>query len=323
MRRWPTCSRLGWLITAGVWLALTGCGSSSGARFGLFPDVHRLVEPARSMREQSGPPAGIARELDKQVMGPYIIEPGDVLLVQPASLDSPVRLPGDQPVLPDGTIQLGRFGRPYVVGKTMEQIEGEINSLIRSQVSDAGFISVRLVTRDSKVYYVLGEVNAPGAFQLKGRETVLDAIVAAGGLNSNASRGRILVSRPTAPDSCRIVLPVDYNGIVQIGDTTTNYQVRAGDRIFVPSRTMWEDLAALCKGKKEKACLPQVLCPPAVLGAPVHAGPVIVDRPPTAPVPLPAPTPTSPPAASNPPAPPTPGPYTPENVSQTFRKEGG
>ena len=49
-------------------------------------------------------------------------------------------------------------------------------------------------------------------------------------------------SRPTSPDSCRIVLPVDYNAIVQLGDTTTNYQIRAGDRVFVPTRSMWEDL---------------------------------------------------------------------------------
>ena len=48
--------------------------------------------------------------------------------------------------------------------------------------------------------------------------------------------------RPTAPDGCRVVLPVDYVGIVQLGDTTTNYQIRAGDRVFVPTRTFSEDL---------------------------------------------------------------------------------
>jgi protein involved in polysaccharide export with SLBB domain len=321
-------------MIAAVWLALSGC-STPGQFFGLLPSANRLAEPARSLREQSSPPPGAPRELDKQVMGPYIVEPGDVLLVQPADLDSPVRLPGDQPVLPDGTIQLGRFGRPYVVGRTMEQIEAEINALIRAQEPKAGFITVRLVTRDSKVYYVLGEVNAPGAFQLKGRETVLDAIVAAGGLNSNASRKRILLSRPTAPDSCRIVLPVDYNGIVQLGDTTTNYQVRAGDRIFVPSRTLLEDLKALIYDKKDRSCAPQVLCPPAALGAPVvpapHAPAAIVDRPPPAPVPLPAPAPAAPVPlpAPGPPgvgfdrsATPTPGPYTPENVSQALARPG-
>ena len=120
--------------------------------------------------------------------GPYVIEPGDVLLVQPANLDSPVRLPGDQPVLPDGTIHLGRYGWLSVAGKTVAMVEGEVNPLIQGQTKDAGPIIVRLVTRDSKIFYVLGEVNAPGSFQWKGRETVLDAIVAAGGRSSSHAK---------------------------------------------------------------------------------------------------------------------------------------
>src|SRR5262249_32831023 len=157
---------------------------------------------------------GMPRELDKAVAEPYVVEPGDVLLVQPTSLDSPVRLPGDQVVLPDGLIHLGRFGRLGVAGKTVEQIESEVNALIKGQAPDAGRVTVRLGTGDGKVFYGRGEVTAPGASPLRGRETVLDAIVAAGGLNSNASRRGILLARPTAPASCRIVLPVDYNGIV-------------------------------------------------------------------------------------------------------------
>jgi protein involved in polysaccharide export with SLBB domain len=205
------------------------------------------------------------------VAGPYIIEPGDVLLVQPANLESPVRLPGDQPVLPDGTIQLGRYGRLPVAGKTVEQIEIEVNGLIKGQVADAGPIVVRLVTRDSKVYYVLGEVNAPGAFQFKGRETVLDAIIAAGGLTSGASRKSIILTRPTPPDSCRIVLPVSYYAIVQLGDTTTNYQMKAGDRVYVPTKTLCEDIKSWFD-KKDDCAMPPVPCYhggiPATIGVP-------------------------------------------------------
>src|SRR5262249_26371144 len=148
------------------------------------------------------------------------------------------------PVLPDGTIQLGRYGRLFVAGKPIEMIEAEVNDLIKGKVADAGPIVVRLVTRDSKVYYVLGEVNAPGSFPLKGRETVLDAIISAGGLTSNAQRKGIILVRPTVPESCREVLPVAYNAIVQLGDTKTNYQIKAGDRVYVPSKTLWDDIKA-------------------------------------------------------------------------------
>ena len=53
-----------------------------------------------------------------------------MLLIQPTDLDSPVRLPGDQPVLPDGTINLGRYGLLMVSGRTIEEIE----SLVRTAV---------------------------------------------------------------------------------------------------------------------------------------------------------------------------------------------
>ena len=225
-----------------VLLLLAGCTSTPGNRLLFLSGGHRQHDAARDLAAAVTEPAALPRELDKHVAPPYVVEPGDVLLVQPADLDSPVRLPGDQAVLPDGTIQLGRYGRPVVAGRTVEEIEALVKPLIDARTKDAGPITVRLVTRQSKVYYVLGEVNAPGAFPLQGRETVLDAIVAAGGLNNQASRRNIILSRPTAPGHCRVVLPVCYYEIVQLGDTSTNYQVAAGDRIYVPTRTLCEDL---------------------------------------------------------------------------------
>ena len=293
--------RVGGLALLVGWMASLGCSSSSGGRLALFPEGHRLTDTAKEMRKASQPPSHIARETDKQVADAYIVEPGDVLLVQAASLDSPVRLPGDQPVLPDGTIQLGRFGRFVAAGKTVEQIEREVNSLIKAAEKDAGTITARLVTRESKVFYVIGEVNAPGSFTLRGRETLLDALLAAGGLNSNASRRDIILSRPTTPDSCRVVLPVRFNDIVQLGDSTTNYQIRAGDRIYVPSRDTWDELCHWLFHKNDECAKPQLPCPTpaaAITGPalPVSVSgplPARIELPKATPEVLPAPTPSA------------------------------
>src|SRR5262249_18644301 len=118
---------------------------------------------------------------------------------------------------------------------------------------DAGPITARVVSRQSKVYYVLGEVNAPGAYQLAGRETVLDAIIAAGGVNTKADLRRITLSRPTPPDGCRVVLPICYEEIVQLGDTSTNYQIAAGDRIFVPTKCFLDPIERMA-GKNCAPC---------------------------------------------------------------------
>ncbi|HZY86619.1 MAG TPA: polysaccharide biosynthesis/export family protein [Gemmataceae bacterium] len=256
-------------------LLLAGCSAGS-TTYTLFPEGHRLIDQVKAVRQTSLEPLPVPRELDKRVAPPYTVEPGDVLLVQPADLDSPVRIPGDQPVLPDGSVQLGKYGRLVVAGKTVEEIESGVRALVQAQTKDAGPITVRVVTRVSKVYYVLGDVNAPGTFVLTGRETVLDGILTAGGLNGKASRKNIILVRPTPPGSCRVVLPVCYNEIVQVGDTTTNYQLANGDRIYVPSRTCQEDSWF----HRKKSCAPcggpQYPCP---LGADHHEpaghGPVL------------------------------------------------
>lgn len=187
----------------------------------------------------------VPRETQKQSLTTFRVEPGDVLGIEPVDFNSPIRLPGDQTVLPDGSIDLGRYGSLVVAGMTVEEVEREVQRLIDLEhqedelvKADQTRISVRLIQPESKVYYVLGEVNSPGAFPLVGRETVLDAIIQAGGLGDRANRHKIILSRPTGPDSCRVVLPICYRQIVQLGDTTTNYQIQPGDRIFVPSLTL-------------------------------------------------------------------------------------
>ncbi len=237
--------------------SLVGC-SSTGS-LGISSPQHRLLEEAKAFRDLGAPPDG-PRELAKTLLPTHILEPGDVLLVTVADLDSPIRIPADQPIQPDGTIDLGKYGRPIVSGGTVANAEAVIVSAVKAFEKDPSGITVRLINRVSKVYYVLGEVNAPGSFTISGRETALDAIVAAGGLTTKASQGRIILSRPTQPSGCRIVMPICYPQIVQLGDTTTNYQLQPGDRIFVPSRSMWEDLNP-CPPKPTCACSgPQVPC---------------------------------------------------------------
>ena len=84
-------------------------------------------------------------------------------------------------------------------------------------------------------------------------------------LTTAASRRNIILSRPTRPDSCRIVLPICYREIVQVGDTSTNYQLMPGDRIYVATRDFHEEMfhkkpeCAPCGG-------PQRACPDGICG---------------------------------------------------------
>ena len=247
----------------------SGCNTLAST-LGFTPPVHKLTPAAEQFRDLAVNPAPIAKELDKVSLAAYVVEPGDTLAVEPVELDSPVRLPGNQPILPDGTIDLGKYGRPVVAWKTVPQVEAEIRRSIEAQSKDKALaaVTVRLIGRESKVYYVLGEVNAPRAYPLAGRETVLDGILTAGGLTRQADAKRVIVSRPSKPEGCRVVLPVCYQ-IVQLGDTSTNYQLQPGDRIYVPSQSPFD---GLLRSKKKAACGPchgpQVPCVGADCAAP-------------------------------------------------------
>jgi len=100
-----------------------------------------------------------------------------------------------------------------------------------------------LIETNGSRIYVLGAVGSPGAYELEGRESVLDAILLAGGLTSKASPCDIVFVRPTNPAECRVVQRICYRQITQLGDVTTNYQLQPGDRIIVGQRTLKEELA--------------------------------------------------------------------------------
>lgn len=243
--------------------ASTGCGTAPAGGLALFPDTHRLLAITRYIRDRAPQPAPVPRELQKSVIPVYLIEPGDVLLVEPILLDSPLRFPADQTVLVDGTIDLGQFGRLPVAGMSVEQIENQIESLIRDAnvkhldeplTAEQTEINVRLMAPNAAMYYVLGEVNSPGFFPLIGRETVLDAILTAGGLSDRASKENIILTRASHPGDCRTVLPVCWDQIVQLGDSTTNYQIMPGDRVYVATETCHEGLCRVCRKKDCNVC---------------------------------------------------------------------
>ncbi|WP_419192513.1 polysaccharide biosynthesis/export family protein [Kolteria novifilia] len=241
----------------------TGCSITPDTGLTTFPVKYHLIKPAKQMRGEHVTPIAVPRELAKTPLLDYLVEPGDVLEIEPAKVDSILEFPSNQPIPPDGTVDLARYGRITVMGMTIDDIEDAINAKIKAESKNPIRVEVRLLQWNSKVYYVEGEVRAPGAYPLDGRETVLDAIFAAGGLNNKASRKNIILSRPTDPCGCRVVLPICYDNIFQLGDTTTNYQIQPGDRIYVATRRLCEDCPFLnwIRGNKGKLCCePQFGC---------------------------------------------------------------
>jgi protein involved in polysaccharide export with SLBB domain len=228
------------------------CCASGCSSLGLspWPSQFPLLQQTKEMAAASPLPAGMPHELSKFELPNYFIEPGDRILIEPVSLESDISSLGDQKVQIDGSIDLGKYGRIRVVGMTVEQIEQVVEDQI-ALFGERESINVKLVETNAAEVYVIGEVGSPAAYPIDGHEHVLDAILRAGGLTSKASPCDIILVRPTEPNSCRVVLPVCYRQITQIGDVTTNYQLQPGDRIVVGSRTLREELSLR---KQRKSC---------------------------------------------------------------------
>lgn len=256
------------LLTLGLavgCLLLSGC-STLGLSF--YPSNSALTKDAEAVLDASRVPCRLPRENAMAVLPPHALEPGDSILIEPVNLDRDLRLPADQVVLADGTVDLGPYGRVIVAGRDLEEAESLIEQQIAYQIRlqeesckqfanqaeqdaidpppvpegcDTIAINVRMLEPVHR-FYVLGEVNAPGSYPLSGYETVLDAIVTAGGLTSSSNPCKILLARPTDPCDCRVTLPVCYREIVQLGNTSSNYQLQPGDRIFVSSRSCMDEL---------------------------------------------------------------------------------
>ncbi|KLU06708.1 Polysaccharide export lipoprotein Wza [Rhodopirellula islandica] len=262
------------LLAACCVAVIAGCRTAASLGLPVSASSNALLPYATNLR-QAGHRHGIPTELAKQALPPHRMEAGDVLVIEPNDFNSPVRLQSDQTVHQDGYIELGDYGRVAVLGMTTEEIQQTVQSRVAAreteksqqrfalashsqnrppeEIVDYG-VNVRLVNNESDQFYVMGEVNAPGSYQLVGAETVLDALIAAGGLSDRANEHKIILTRPQPDGQPRLVLPVCYKQILQLGDVTTNYQLLPGDRIYVPSITLWEDVKQSVAFNSDKSC---------------------------------------------------------------------
>jgi polysaccharide export outer membrane protein len=213
-------------------------GTISIGEFGSFDVVHKTIEQCK-IEIQSIIENSVRNELEQEYQEERRQADLEKLLLEEETPDRPKLEIEEEDTAEEEADKIAAEQRAEARREREQRnnLERKIATRIKQNQ-----ISVRLVNWDSKRVYVLGEVNSPGFFGYTGNQTVLDAIVEAGGLTSKANHHKIIVSRPTPCGSCRIVMKVCYDQVVQLGDTSTNYQLLPGDRVFVPGLTFADDL---------------------------------------------------------------------------------
>jgi protein involved in polysaccharide export with SLBB domain len=118
------------------------------------------------------------------------------------------------------------------VDKSDAQPEIGDSTLILVEPSESNRAFVDIVSRNSKVYYVLGEVGVPGRLPFTGKETVLDALRYAGDLLANGEPEDIHLYRPARGGKPAKDYKVDLDAIRK-GVATANLQMFPDDRLFI------------------------------------------------------------------------------------------
>ena len=176
-----------------------------------------------------------ARQRIEQHLQQTLVSPQ--VYVNVAAENARQHIAGEHLVRPDGTVSLGIYGNVYVAGMTLDETKAHLERHLATQIYRPE-IHVDVLAYNSKTYYVITDGAGAGEqvfrFPCTGNETILDAVSHINGLPTVASKKHIWIARPAPPElGCDQVLQVDWDAIVRRGQTTTNYQILPGDRVYV------------------------------------------------------------------------------------------
>jgi polysaccharide biosynthesis/export protein len=169
----------------------------------------------------------------------YVIGPEDVLDI--AVWDN-TQLTRSVPVRPDGKISLPLLNDVKAAGLTPMQLRQHLTTALAPYIP-AATVSVIVREVHSFKVTVIGEVKAPGRYELKSQSTVLDVLAMAGGLTEYAVRSRIVVLRRQGSGARQIPFAFDKldtgNGAASNGSAAKpgiqhNFDLEPGDIVLVP-----------------------------------------------------------------------------------------
>ena len=160
----------------------------------------------------------------------FVINPADVITVHAA--DAKEFDAFKQQIAPDGTINMADpIRRVFVAGMTPKDVEALLQEKIRAIYKD---VVVQIdVDYHSEYYYVIGEVNSPGAKRFTGRDTLVQVIA-----DANITRlgwpERVYVLHPSPDKDVRHATVVNMYDILHHGDSTPNVLLAQDDIVYVP-----------------------------------------------------------------------------------------
>ena len=160
----------------------------------------------------------------------YLVGPGDTLSI---SVWRNPELSAVVPVRPDGKVSAPLVDELQAQGKTSLEIARDVEKALGKYVRDpvVTVIVTNFVGSHSEQVRVVGEAVKPQALPFRQRMTVMDVLIASGGLTEFASGNKATIVR-AAEGNKRYSVRLD--DLVKRGDISANVEMLPGDVLIIP-----------------------------------------------------------------------------------------
>src|SRR4051812_19375197 len=169
----------------------------------------------------------------------YIVGPQDVLAI---TVFDQQDLSGKYTVDADGSLTFPLVGRVKAGGLSLRQVEDALRTALADGFFKNPQLSVGIEQYRSQRVFVVGEVRAPGTYQLTGEMTLIEVLARAGSTTDHAAGEALIVRSPALGHSDGPLLPEQQGAEVirvdikelQSGQLSDNAHLHDSDTVFVP-----------------------------------------------------------------------------------------
>lgn len=182
-------------------------------------------------------PVGVNNKIKKEEYGEYTLGKDDIIEI---NVRRHPEFSGRFAIAANGKIQYPFVGDISLADMTKSQAVAAITELLIEFI-ETPEVDVTIIAYNSKVVYVVGQVSRPGKYVMNAEfMPVRDAVLAAGLPRENiASLRRAVIIRPVE-DKKAVVKKVNLLSLLYEGNLKINYDLQAGDIVYLPSTVLWK-----------------------------------------------------------------------------------
>lgn len=213
-----------------VSLALSACSSTSSTAPASVDALQLTSSSTSSVPLSGGGTLQVVKDLpappNTQNGSEQPLSPNDVLDINVFQVDN---LNREVQVDSSGHISLPLIGTVMAAGKTVRQLENEIEAAYGAKYLQSPDVTILIKESVGQRITVDGEVNKAGIYPVSSSASLIDAVALAGGFNAIGDAGKVFVYRNIGPNT----LVANYNVEAIRAGKMRNPRIFGGDKVVV------------------------------------------------------------------------------------------